>query len=173
MLRKKWRYETPYILLAVLIIFFLITHSPNYIEYDAPSYINFDPIRPPLYPIFIFLFHLAGSYQFTLIMWMHAIITFSALLYARFWLKKYLEISDFLIFVMCFIVTLTILFHFQLILIGAEGLSFPFFIVTFFLVIECFKEFSLKKISYLALWVSLLVLTRLQFCYFYGIFIRS
>ncbi|HLB41819.1 MAG TPA: hypothetical protein VJN02_03010 [Gammaproteobacteria bacterium] len=171
MLRKKWRYETPYILLAVLIIFFLITHSPNYIEYDAPSYINFDPIRPPLYPIFIFLFHLAGSYQFTLIMWMHAIISFSALLYARFWLKKYLEISDFLIFIMCVIVTLTILFHFQLLMIGSEGLSFPLFILTFFLFIECFKEFNLKKLSYLALLVSLIILTRLQFYYYYMIFI--
>src|SRR3990167_10825820 len=97
---KKWLYETPYVLLAILIIFFLTTHSPNYTHYDAPSYILFDPIRPPLYPFFIWLFHWAGSYQYTFIMWIHAIVTFFALLYARFWLKKYLKISDFLIFTM-------------------------------------------------------------------------
>ena len=170
MTQKKWLYETPYVLLAAIIILFLISHSPNYLDYDAPSYINFDVIRPPIYPIFVWLFHWTGSYQFTLIIWAHAIITFCALLYARYWLKKYLKISDFLIFIVFLIVIFTILFHFQLLLIGSEGLSFPFFIVTFFLFIECFKEFNLKKLSLLALSVGLIILTRLQFYYLYIMF---
>src|SRR5690348_2207443 len=99
MFQKKWLYNLSYVILAALIVFFLLTHSPDYVDYDAPSYIFFAPIRPPVYPIFIWLFRWAGHYQFTLIMWVHAILTFSAFLYAGFWLKKYLKISDFLIFI--------------------------------------------------------------------------
>ncbi len=171
MLQKKWTYEAPYIALGILITLFLLTHIPNSVDFDAPSYINFDPIRPPLYPLFIQAFSWAGKYQFTFIVWTHAIITFSALLYTRIWLKRNLNVNDFLIFMMFLVTTLTILFHFQLMLIGAEGLTFPFFIWTFFILIDCFKKFNLKNILYLSLWVSAIILTRLQFYYFYGIYI--
>src|SRR3989338_7574830 len=171
MCHKKWIYEIPYMLLAGIIIFFLITHSPNYQQYDAPGYINFSVIRPPIYPIFLWLFHWAGHYQFILVMWLHAIITFVALLYARSWLKKKLKIADFLIFVVFLFVILTICFHFQLIMIGSEGLTFPLFILIFFKLIECFKNFGLKKIAGLSALVSILILTRLQFYYLYGIYI--
>ena len=72
---------------------------------------------------------------------------------------------------MCLFVTLTILFHFQLLMIGSEGLTFPLFILIFFLLIECAIKYNLKKLSYLAFWTSLLILTRLQFYYFYAIFV--
>lgn len=170
MLEKKWINELPYIMLAVLIAFFLSTHSPN-LEYDTPSYINFGPERPPLYPAFIWLFHWANSYQFYLVVWAQGILLFGSLLYARYWLRKNLQINDFPIFLICLIVTFTISFHYQLMFVQSEGLSFPFFIWTFFLLIECFYKFSLKKLSYLAILVSLLVLTRLQFYYLYVIFI--
>jgi hypothetical protein len=55
--------------------------------------------------------------------------------------------------------------------IQSEGLAFPFFIFTFFSMVKCFQTFTLKKIFYLACWVSILILTRLQFYYFYGMFI--
>src|SRR3990167_5234404 len=171
MLRKKFLSISSYTLLAGLIVLFLLTHSPNYTQFDAPSYINFDPIRPPLYPIFLWLFHCVGYYQFTVVVWIHAIITFLALLYTRSWLRKNLNINDFLIFIVLLFTILTICFHFQFILIGSEGLVFPFFIWTFFAFIECFKKFSIKKIIYLSLWVSIMILTRLQFYYFYGIYI--
>ena len=165
------RIKLAYIFLAIFIIFFLLMHSPNSVDYDALSYINFYGARPPLYPMFIWIFHWAGNYQFKFVVWTHAIITFSSLLYARRWLKTRLKINDFLIFIVFCIVTVTILFHFQLMLIGAEGLTFPFFIWIFFLLIECFNKFDLKKILYLSIWVSVIILTRLQFYYFYGIYI--
>lgn len=160
----------PYFILAILIIIFLCTHSPN-LEGDAPYYIKFAQTRPPLYPIFIWLFHWAGSYQLSLVAWVQGILTFLALLYARHWLRKNLQVSDFSFFLVCLWIILTISFHFQIENIQSEGLSFPFFIWTFFLLIECFQKFNLRKLIFLALWVSVLVLTRLQFYYFYGIFL--
>lgn len=170
MLYKKWLKELPYLLLAILVISFLCTHSP-YLEYDVdPSYLLFGPVRPPLYPVFIWLFRWAGSYQFSLIMWTQGILLFAALLYTRYWLRKNLQVSDFSVFLVCLLIILTIGLHFQIWFIQSEGLSFPFFIWTFFLLVECFQKFSLKKLSFLALWVSVLVLTRLQFYYLYIIF---
>ncbi|GEM_PF-1748150 len=169
--KKRWITELPYLLLGVLIGFFLLTHTPNYTDYDAPSYINFDSFRPPLYPVFIRLFSWAGQYQFNLIVWLHGLFSFSALLYARYWLKKHLQVADFLIFILCVFVTVTILFHFQLLLIGAEGLTFPLFIMTFFTLVDCFKTFKLKKVIFLAIGMSLLALTRLQLYYFYILFL--
>ena len=165
----KWIYEAPYIALAVLLIYFLTIHSPN-LDYDALSYIDFDSTRPPLYPVFLGLFHWAGAYQFELVIWVQGIFLFVTLLYARHWLRKNLQLSDFSVFLICLFVLFTISFHYQVWYVGSEGLSFPLFIWTFFLLIECFQKFSLKKLTYLALWVALLVLTRLQFYYFYIIF---
>ena len=169
MIEKKYFNEFAYLILALLIVFFLSTHSPN-IEYDAFTYIKSDSIRPLIYPLFIWLFHWAGSYQFSLLMWVQGILLFSALLYARNWLKINLKLSDFSIFLVCLLVILTISFRFQIWFIQSEGLAFPFFIWTFFLLIECFNGVNLKKLFYLSLWVSILVLTRLQFYYFYGMF---
>ena len=171
MLAKKWIYEFPYIFLAILIVSFLSTHSPN-LELDVdPSYLLFGAARPPMYPLFIAAFHWAGRYQFEIIMWVQGLLLFTTLLYTRSWLRKNLKIPDFLIFLITLIVILTIAFHFQIWFIQSEGLAFPFFILTFFLVIECFKKFHLKKLFYLSSLVSFLVLTRLQFYYFYGIFV--
>lgn len=166
---KKWLIELPYIVLGLWMIYFLCTHAPN-LEYDTTSYVTFNAIRPPLYPTFIWLFHWAGAYQFSLIIWVQGILLFGTLLYARYWLKKYLQLTDCPVFLVCLFTVLTISFHFQIWYIQSEGLSFPFFIWTFFLLIECFQRFSLKKLAYLSLWVGVLVLTRLQFYYFYVIF---
>ncbi|OGT37944.1 MAG: hypothetical protein A3F11_02935 [Gammaproteobacteria bacterium RIFCSPHIGHO2_12_FULL_37_14] len=167
---RKWLYDLPHFMLGMLLIFFLAQHAPN-LEYDIdPSYIMFGQARPPLYPLFIWLFHWAGPYQFYIIMWLQGALLFTALMYARFWLKKNLQLTEFLIFLISAIVLVTISFHFQIWHIQSEGLAFPFFIFTLFLLIECFQAYNLKKLCYLAGMVSLLVLTRLQFYYFYGIF---
>ncbi|EKD55083.1 MAG: hypothetical protein ACD_60C00027G0009 [uncultured bacterium] len=171
MVIKKWLNETPYLMLFGLIIFFLCTHSPN-VEYDIdPSYILFGAARPPLYPIFIWLFHWAGSYQFALIMWIQGVLLFSSLLYARYWLRKNLQISDFSVFLICLLIIITISLHYQIWFIQSEGLAFPLFIWIFFLLIECFYQFNIKKLFYLALLTGFLVLTRLQFYYLYGMFL--
>ena len=169
-LKKKYLHKTPYTILALVVIFFLCSHTPN-TGYDTPSYVQFSIVRPPIYPLFIWLFHWAGKYQFQFVMWAQSILTFSSLLYARYWLIKNLKVSDFLIFFVFLFVLITICFHFQMWYIESEGLSFPFFIFTFFLLMRCVQEFNIKRIVYLALWVALLILTRLQFYYFYGVFI--
>src|SRR3990167_4766579 len=170
MFQKKFLSEVPYLALFLVTSFFLYTHTPN-IGYDSPSYINFSVFRPLIYPVFIWLFHWAGKYQFNFVVWTQSILTFFSLLYARNWLKENLNISDYLIFFILLFVLITICFHFQMWYLESEGLSFPFFIFTFFLLIDCFDHFNLKKISYLALWVGILILTRLQFYYFYGVFV--
>ena len=162
--------QVPYFFIFLSIILFLSTHSPN-VEYDIdPSYILFGASRPPLYPFFIWLFRWAGQYQFTTIMWVQGLFLFLTLLYARSWLIKKLNLSDFAIFLVCLIVLFTISLRFQILFIQSEGLAFPLFILTFFTFIDCFYHFNLIKIVYLSLLVSLLILTRLQFSYFYIIF---
>ncbi len=170
MIVRKRLIDVPYFILGALLVYFLGTHSAN-INYDTPTYINFDPTRPPVYPIFVWMFRWAGPCQYSLIMWVQGIFLFVTLLYARYWLKKNLYMLDFAIFLVFFVTMITISFHYQISYIQSEGLTFPFFILTFFLLIECFQKFNLKKIFYLALLVNLLVLTRLQFYYFYVIFI--
>lgn len=166
MLKQGWLNYFPFFLLGLLVISFLATHDPN-IDYDTPSYINFEAIRPLLYPTFIWLFH----YHYNLIMWVHAIFLWGALWYARSWLKQNLQVSDSAIFFIFLSTLFTISFHYQIVFIQSEGITFPLFIVTFFFLIECFQKFNLKKLIYLSALVSLLVLTRLQFYYFYAIFL--
>ncbi|OGT36803.1 MAG: hypothetical protein A3F12_00800 [Gammaproteobacteria bacterium RIFCSPHIGHO2_12_FULL_38_14] len=168
--KKKLFSEIPYAILAVIVIFFLYSHAPN-TDYDTPSYVNFYLSRPPIYPLFIWSFKWAGQYQFLLVVWAQSIITFLSLLYARFWLKKYLRIADFLIFIVLLFVLITICLHSQMWYVESEGLSFPLFIFTFFLLIRCFQKLALKNIFYLSLCVAALMLIRVQFYYFYGIFI--
>lgn len=166
----KWIDKLPYLLLAGLMVLFLSTHTP-YVEYDIdPSYILLGPSRPPLYPLFIQLFHWAGDYQFVFIMWLQGIFLFTALLYARQWLLQKMQLPDLVIILISMLVLVTISFHFQIWYIQSEGLAFPLFILAFFLLIDCFYKFQFKNIFYLSFVVSLLVLTRLQFYYFYILF---
>ena len=156
--------------LIALVIAFLCTHSPN-LEYDTPSYITFGMNRPPLYPFFIWLFHWAGRYQFLFIMWTQGGILLGALYYARYWLRARLHLTDVAIYMVFICTIFTIAMHYQINFIQAEGLAFPLFIATFFLLVECFQKFSLKKIGWLAFAVSVLILLRLQFYYLYFVFL--
>lgn len=163
--------QLPFLFVLLLVVLFLCTHAP-YFGNNAPTYIKFNIIRQPLYPIFIWLFHWGGKYQFYLVMWVQSIITFFSLLYARHWLKKNLYLSDVTIFPVILLVLITISFHYQMHSIDdPEGLSFPFFIFTFFNTIECFQKKSFKKNISLAVWVSALILLRTQFYFYYGVYI--
>lgn len=159
-----------YTILLIIIALFLFNHTPN-VGYDTPSYIHFSEKRPPIYPLFIWAFQWAGHYQFQYIMWVQSILTCCALAYARHWLKKNIHVPDILVFCVMLVVLITICFHYQMWYIQSEGLTFPFFIFTFFLLMNCFQRFELKKIIWLSTWVAVLILTRQQFYYFYGIFI--
>lgn len=166
---KKYADLLPYALLAAMIVFFLSAQTPN-VDYDASTYIHFDAIRPPIYPAFIWLFHWMGRFQFEGVVWTQSILTFSSFIYARYWLKKYLQLSDVLIFMVILFVLITISFHFQMNFVESEGLSFPLFIITFFTLVECFQKFDIKKIVLLSLLVGVLILMRLQFYFFYPVF---
>ena len=170
LIKKKWTKEFPYLMLGILIILFFYRHTLNFNQEVDLSYSNFGPVRPPMYPFFIWLFRWAGSYQFLLITWVQGLFLFLSLLYTRYWLKKNLQISEFPIFLVCLLAIVTIGMHFQMWTVQSEGLAFPLFVFSFFLFIECFKQFNLKKLISLALVVSILVLTRLQFYYFYALF---
>ena len=170
MLIKNRIYLLPYSPLVIAMVAFLCTHAP-YVEQDIdPSYLLFGASRPPLYPFFIWLFRWAGYAQFYLIMWAQALLLLGSLFYARVWLRSKLFLSDFAVFLMCLLMIVTVAMHFQVWFIQSEGLALPFFIFAFFALIECFYQFSFKKLFYLSLWASVLVLTRLQFYYFYVLF---
>lgn len=150
-----------------LTIYHLSNISPAIVG-DTPSYTTLYTSRPPVYPIFFWLFHLFGKYQYVAVMWAQSIISFSALLYARKWLHKHLGISEVLTFFILSFCIVQIFFHFELLQsICSEGLSFPLFIITFLLLVDCFKTCNLRKICYLSACTGLLILTRIQFIYFY------
>lgn len=168
--RSQYVEKIAYIFLMLITALFLLTHLPN-IGYDTPSYVNFSVTRPPMYPLFIWLFHWAGHYQFRFVMWAQSILTCCALAYARHWLKKNIGVPDILIFCIISVMLITICFHYQMWYIQSEGLTFPVFIFTFFLLISCFDRFDIKKIVLLSILAGVLILTRQQFYYFYGVFI--
>lgn len=159
-----------YWLLILATILFLIGRVPN-TGYDTPSYVNFSVMRPPIYPVFIWLFRWAGSYQFQSIMWVQSILTLSALAYARHWLRKNINVPDSMIFCIVLVTLITICFHSQMWYIQSEGLTFPIFIFTFFVLIACFHKFCFKQLARLSVLVFILILLRQQFYYFYGILI--
>src|SRR5689334_20673593 len=84
-------------ILGLLIIVYLIKTSPD-AECDTTSYLSFSPVRPPLYPIFLWFFHGFGAYQFTIVMWIQSFLSFLSLLYTRHWLHTRLKLSNFLTF---------------------------------------------------------------------------
>jgi len=173
MLKKEEINFIPYLLLGLSIVILLITHSPN-IGFDTAGYVNFSPMRPPMYPIFIELFKWAGADQLKMVMWAQAILTCAVLLYTRKWLQKHLVISDISIFITYLVIVISMFFATDSAIITtimAEGIAFPLFIMAFLTLVECFQQFSLKKLSMFALWTGLLILTRAQFYYFYLAFV--
>lgn len=159
------------LLIGLPIIIFLLKNTP-YLGHNAQSYIDFSLIRQPLYSIYIWLFHWAHDAQYKMAMWAQGLLTLYAFLYARRWLKKNLHIQDIVMMPIFLFVLITVCFHYQInSLDDPEGVTFPLFIITFFNLVECFFQVSLKKIIMLAVLVSLLILARTQFYFFYPIFL--
>ena len=157
---------TLYILYILSMVLLLLTHDPV-IAADTASYVNFSVNRPLLYPIFIWLFKWCGIYQFAAITWAKTIIYGMSLVYARMWLRRHLNLSDFLIFLLFCFTTITT-FRFALL---SESLTVPIFIMAFFSAVEFVTIFQLKKVIWFAVWTTLLILTRTQFYYFYLLYI--
>jgi hypothetical protein len=157
--------------LTLLIFVPLFWTSPDIWE-DTRGYLNFDSMRPPLYPIFLYLFHGLGKHQLVAAMWVQSILNFLVLLYTSHWLYKRLELPRYFI-VLIMLISITIFFlHFgMLINILSEAIAFPLFVLTFILFVESFKDFDIKKIFFLTLASNLLILTREQFYCFYPLFV--
>lgn len=158
--------------LALITIIYLINSTPI-IYPDSPSYIMFHAVRPPVYPIFIWLFHFFGQNQFIFLMWTQSILLFIALIYAKHWLHSRLNISNMTtFFVLLF--TMLLLFYYKMPReVCSEAIAFPLFIVTFLLMVDCFDAFNLKRVILLCILTNLLILTRLQFYYFYLLFLMQ
>jgi hypothetical protein len=154
------------VILILLTLCYLSNISPVIYD-DSPGYINFEPIRPPIYPIFIWLFHSFGSYQFTLVMWAQTLFTLAALLYARYWLYQRFKMPGNITFLITLFIMAMFGYYRTMQLICSEAIAFPIFIFTFFALMDCYKTLTLKRILVLTILVNLLILTRLQFYYFY------
>lgn len=155
--------------IAPPIILFLLKSTP-YLGNNAQTYLDFSLIRQPLYSIFIWLFQWAHHAQFEMAMWTQGLLTLYSFLYARYWLKKNLQCRDIFIIPLFLFILVTVCFHYQMkSLDDPEGITFPLFIITFFCLVECFKQADLKKIMMLNILVSLLILARTQFYFFYPI----
>jgi hypothetical protein len=134
---------------------------------DSASYLNFSWARPPLYPLFLWLVHFFSTDQLEAVKWAQFILTYLVLLYARGCLKHHFQISEFVIFGFVVVVFLN-LFRLEILTtIASEGLAFPLFVLSFFLLIDSLKTFNMKKSFLFILCVALLVLTRTQFVYLY------
>ena len=162
--------DTLFFILLIVLAAYLLTHHPG-TDFDSAGYIRGDITRPPLDTLFIRSFAWASQYQFEWVMWVQGAITFFALIYAKNRMKKKLLIPNSSIALVYIFTLITILFHYQIRDIDPEGLTFPLFIFIFFITIECFQENSIKKIITLSILVSLLILLRSQFYFYYAVYI--
>jgi hypothetical protein len=151
------------IVIGILIFCYLLSQKPEFAP-DSLTYFTLSPIRPPLYPLFLRLFSVFGQHQLIVAMWVQTLICFGALVYVRMWLQSRLGMPPFLLFIILLFTTLLIFFHYKTLnTFVSEAISFPLFIVTFVLFIECFHSFDKEKIILLNVGISLLILTRTQF----------
>ena len=157
-------------IIGLLIFVPLYRTSPDIWE-DTIGYLNFDSLRPPFYPIFLWLFKGLGRYQLEAAMWVQSILNFLVLLYAGRWLHKRLELPKILITVILVMPIIIFFSHFGMLRnIASEAIAFPFFILTFTLFVDSFKVFDVKKIFFLTIVSNILILTREQFYFFYPLF---
>src|SRR3990167_4297234 len=99
-------------LLGLLIFFplFGISSSSN-LGADSTGYIRNQLCRPPLYPLFIWAFHIFGSQQLIVVRWAQTILTLASLLYAGRWIQINLEMPRFLSFLILLPIILLISLH--------------------------------------------------------------
>lgn len=171
MTRDKLIFWGPITVLCLVLIAYLFQASPR-LDLDSPSYLLAYSTRPPIYPIFLWFFHNLGEYQLQIVMWVQCILSLLSLLYISNWLHKHLEMSGLFIFIILFLTVSFVFFYYKMLqTVCSEAITFPVFIVTFSLLVECFHAFNIKKLILLAFFTSILILTRAQFYYFYLLFI--
>ena len=156
------------LILSAIFFLFLLTHQPAF-DLDSISYIHGSIIRQPLDPLFIGLFKWAGKNQLLFVMWTQSVLTFFSFYYARNWIRRNLFISDFFIMLAFICTFITVTFYYQIQHIDSEGLAFPLFIFAFFSLVECFKNANVYNIIKLNILISILILLRTQFYFFYPI----
>jgi hypothetical protein len=109
---KSKMIEWCYVIVIGLMIFVPLIHGSPEIWPDTEKYLKFDSSRPLLYPLFLWLFHLFGEHQFTIVMWVQSGINFLVLLYVNQWLQKRLQIPAFLTFLISFVTVILFFNHF-------------------------------------------------------------
>src|SRR3990167_7636391 len=169
-IRDKLIFWSPITALCLVLITYLFQMPPK-LDFDSTSYILAYSTRPPIYPIFLWLFHNFGKYQLEIAIWAQCILSLLSLLYISNWLHKHLELSGLLIlFILLPTVSLLFFYYQTLQTICSEAITLPVFIVTFSLLVECFHTFNIKKLILLVIFANILILTRAQFYYFYFLF---
>lgn len=154
-------------LLGLIIFIYMLMQQPI-VGPDSLTYLNFHPMRPPLYPIFLWLFQGLGQLQLITVIWAQALLGYAALLYAQHWLNRRLHLPRTIIFFILLFTLLLIFCHYNtLSTVASEGLTVPLFIFFFLTLSECFADFNLIKIIRLSIYANLLILTRAQFYYLY------
>lgn len=159
------------LLLGSLIFFPLFGMSPDTnLGSDAEGYIHPQLCRPPLYPIFLWVFRIFASQQLIVARWAQTILTLFSLLYAGWWLQKNLHVPKFISFLIILTMIMIMSLHTHtLAWIFSEGIAFPIFIVTFLLWVENCKNLNAKTFFMVVMGSSLLILTRNQFYYLYPV----
>lgn len=134
---------------------------------DTEGYLHFALYRPPVYPIFLWLFHGFGKQQLVIAMWVQATLFFLTIVYVSGWLRDRLEMPKILIFLLLFsmIALLDRFLVFNNIL--SDLISFSLFLLTLTFLVDCFEIINVRKIIWLSIVSSLLILTREQFYYLY------
>lgn len=153
--------------ILILMIFIpLYTVGPE-IWPDTGGYLHFALYRPPVYPVFLWLFRGFAEQQLVVAMWTQASLFCLTVLYVSYWLRDRLEFPAILIFFLLF--SMIALFDRFLVLnnILSDLIAFSLFLLTFTVLVDCFKKFDIKKIVLLSILSNLLILTREQFYYFY------
>lgn len=167
---KKFEILAAWQFFALAIIFFLplfFMSKNGFLGPDAGGYIAHGLSRPPLYPIFLILFKMFGSFQFLLARIVQTLLIFLSLLYATYWLQKKLHIKRIFAFLAIFVIGILMVRCKTTVEIMSEGIAFPIFVVTFLKYVDCFINCSFKNIFMVSCGSILLILTRQQFYFMY------
>lgn len=135
---------------------------------DADGYISRQLCREPLYPLFLMIFNVFGSWKLVIVRITQSILIFMTFLYSAYWLREKLQIKQGLIFLVLFFMSALVSLHSGVLAqIWSEGIALPIFILTFLQYVEALAFFSIRNIAFVSIGAVLLVLTRQQFFYVY------
>ncbi|MCH9769717.1 MAG: hypothetical protein K0U12_02445 [Gammaproteobacteria bacterium] len=156
------------ILLAVVLIPQLF--MPSIMAPDSPSYIAFSPQRPPLLPILLWLNRLLVGEHYYIFRALQIGLIFFAMHLMDKKLRPIFNIPRWAMTLLAvsFIIPPYIVFPYARYLL-TEAIAIPLFVIFLTYLIEFIVTRAIKTTLILALLTMLLVLTRNQFLYLYGI----